>query len=357
MDALPSYGDLKSRYCISSPQSDFIGQSRQTINNILSGIDPRLLLIIGPCSIHDLISAREYAEKLKELASALSPQFFVVMRVYCEKPRTTAGWKGFLYDPFLDGSNQIKAGIELTRKLLLDLADLGVPAATEFLDPLTAYYYDDLISWGSIGARTSSSQTHRQLASSLTMPMGIKNGIAGNISAAIDGVIAASHPHTYLGINIAGVKSIIRTNGNQNAHIVLRGGESGPNYDPLSVSSALSKLEQAGLPPRLIIDCSHHNSNKLHFHQTAVFQSALQQIIEGNTNIRGCLIESHLFAGSQALTPDPKKLEYGISITDPCLDWKTTRHLLLWGAQHFAQHHLLNRSSTKPCSIEPILIS
>ncbi|MFI5343179.1 MAG: 3-deoxy-7-phosphoheptulonate synthase [Chlamydiales bacterium] len=345
MDALPSYGDLKSRYCMSSLQSDFIKQSRQTIINILNGIDPRLLLIIGPCSIHDLKSAREFAEQLKELAAAISSQFFTVMRVYCEKPRTTAGWKGILYDPFLDGSNQIKAGIELTRQLLLDLADLGVPAATEFLDPLTAYYYNDLISWGSIGARTSSSQTHRQLASGLAMPMGIKNGIAGNVSAAIDGVIAASLPHAYIGINSAGVKSIIRTNGNPNAHIVLRGGESGPNYDPLSVSDALSKLEQASLSPRLVIDCSHHNSNKQHYHQTVVFQSLLQQIIEGNTNIRGCLLESHLFAGSQPLTGDPKQLEYGISITDPCLDWKTTRHLLLWGAEHFAQHHF-NRLCT-----------
>lgn len=351
MDVLPSYRELKSRLPVSSLQQAFIEQSRLTLERILNGADPRLLIIVGPCSIHDSASAKEYALQLRELASSISSQFFVVMRVYCEKPRTIAGWKGYLYDPFLDGSNQIKAGIEKTRQLLLDLAEMGIPAATEFLDPLTAYYYDDLITWGSIGARTSSSQTHRQLASGLSMPIGFKNGIAGNVSAAVDGVIAASHPHTYLGVNENGSKSIIRTKGNHAAHIILRGGESGPNYDPLSVSQALGKLEQASLMQRVIIDCSHHNSNKIYFHQTVVFQSILQQIIEGNTNIRGCMLESHLFAGCQPLTS--AQLNYGVSITDPCLDWKTTSHLLLWGAQHY----LLNGNANLTQANESILIS
>lgn len=337
MDRLPSYNELKQRLPIPTHTSVFIERSRQTVEKILTGADRRLLLIVGPCSIHDAASALEYGAKLQELAATYSTQFFVAMRVYCEKPRTIKGWKGYLYDPFLDGSNQIKIGIEKTRKLLLDLAELGIPAATEFLDPLTAYYYDDLISWGSIGARTSASQTHRQLASSLSMPIGFKNGIAGNVSAAIDGVIAASHPHTYLGISNDGSKSIIHTKGNFTSHVVLRGGESGPNYDPQSVADAIQKLEQANLPPQLVIDCSHHNSNKQHFHQTVVFQSILQQIIEGNENIRGLMLESHLHAGSQPLSTD---LQYGVSVTDPCLDWQSTSQLLQWGAHRYLQHYL-----------------
>lgn len=340
MERLPSYSELKCHLPVSPSQSAFIEQSRHTIGKILSGADQRLLLIVGPCSIHDPASAKEFAVHLKELASSVSSQFFLAMRVYCEKPRTIAGWKGFLYDPFLDGSNQIQAGIEKTRELLLDLAEIGVPAATEFLDPITAFYYDDLISWGSIGARTSASQTHRQLASALSMPIGIKNGIAGNVSAAIDGVIAASHPHTYLGVNESGAKSVIRTKGNPGTHIVLRGGETGPNYDPQSVSDAISKLEQANLVPHLLIDCSHHNSNKQYFHQTVVFQSILQQIIEGNTNIRGLMLESHLFAGNQPLSLDPKELKHGVSVTDPCLDWQSTSQLLKWGAQRYLEYYL-----------------
>ncbi len=342
MEVLPTYRELKNQLPISSLQCDFVKKSRLIVENILNGSDPRLLLIVGPCSIHDQSLAKEFALKLKELAEAVSSQFFILMRVYCEKPRTKTGWKGFLYDPYLDGSNDIKTGIEWTRQLLLDLTELGVPAATEFLEPLTAFYYDDLITWGSIGARTSSSQTHRQLASSLKMPIGIKNGIAGNISAAIDGVIAASHPHTYLGINEDGIKSIIQSTGNLSSHVVLRGGESGPNYDPLSVLQTIAKLRQSSLMPILLIDCSHHNSSKQFYHQPAVFQSVLQQVVEGNTNIRGCMLESNLFSGSQTLPSDPNQLEYGISITDSCLDWKTTHQLLIWGAQYFAQQQLLS---------------
>lgn len=353
MDLLPTYNELKNQFPISSSQSAFIAATKQTLEQILNGLDPRLLLIAGPCSIHDIASAKEFALHLKELAPLISNEYFLVMRVYCEKPRTITGWKGFLYDPSLDGSMQIRKGIEQTRQLLLDLADLGVPTATEFLDPLTAFYYEDLISWGSIGARTSSSATHRQLASLLPMPIGFKNGIAGNISAAIEGVIAASHPHAFVGINEKGEKSVLRSLGNQNTHIVLRGGESGPNYDSLAVAEALNKLKQAHLPSRLIIDCSHHNSNKQHKQQIEVFQSVIQQILEGNSSIRGCMIESHLFAGSQLLASDPRQLKYGVSITDPCLDWKTTRHLLLWSAQYLSQQ--ICQKNVEMQMIEPIL--
>jgi len=326
---LPTYTELKDILQITSQQSAFIQQSRQTIKNILNADDKRLLLIVGPCSIHDITSAKEFAMRLKMLASTLSHHFFLVMRVYCEKPRTLTGWKGFLYDPFLDGSHQIKFGISQTRQLLLDLADLGVPAATEFLDPLTTCYYEDLISWGSIGARTSSSQTHRQLASSLSMAIGIKNGIAGNTSSAIEGVIAASNPHTYIGIDNEGMKSILNSTGNPDTHIVLRGGEAGPNYHPDCIQEAMIKLEQAKLPIRLIVDCSHHNSNKRPLEQITVFKNVLQQVTEGNQGIRGFMVESHLHSDNQILTEDPKQLKYGISITDPCLDWEKTKELLL----------------------------
>lgn len=339
MERLPSYNALKHYFPISEAESDFIESSRQMIRHILHGTDQRLLLIVGPCSIHQTDSALAYAQNLKCLADSVSDRLFLVMRVYCEKPRTIDGWKGFLYDPFLDGSHRIQMGIEYTRLLLKELAKMGVPAATEFLDPMTAYYYDDLISWGSIGARTTSSQIHRQLASGLTMPIGMKNGIAGNISAAIDGMLAASHPHTFLGVNDDGIKSILRTEGNKNLHLVLRGGESGPNFDAESIETTIKKLEQSNLQSSLIVDCSHHNSNKNAFQQPAVFQSVMKQILDGNKKIRGMMIESHLRGGNQPLLLDGGKLEYGVSITDPCLDWDTTRELIEWGAMALGKEH------------------
>jgi 3-deoxy-7-phosphoheptulonate synthase len=336
MESLPSYRELKTRFPLHPSQRQFIEESRQTVRAILNGTDSRLLLIVGPCSIHDSLSAKEFAHRLHELAQQVASQFFLVMRVYCEKPRTASGWKGFLYDPLLDGSHAMHLGIEWTRQLLLELATLQVPAGTEFLDPLTAFYYEDLITWGSIGARTASSQIHRNLASALPMPVGIKNGIAGNLSAAVNGAMAASHPHTYMRICENGKPTISRTTGNRDAHIVLRGGESGPNYDPASVSDALSRLENVKLPPRLLIDSSHHNSGKKYENQPEVFQSVIHQIVEGNTNIRGLMLESHLHAGNQTLTPH-SALKYGVSITDSCLDWQSTAHLIKWGAEHFQE--------------------
>lgn len=333
MESLPSYKDLKTQLPLLPAQHRFIEESRQTIRSILNGTDSRLLLIVGPCSIHDPLSAKDFAQRLLQFAQSVSSHFFLVMRVYCEKPRTSFGWKGFLYDPFLDGSHAMHLGIEWTRQLLLELATLGVPTATEFLDPLTAFYYEDLIAWGSIGARTASSQTHRNLASALSMPIGFKNGIAGNISAAINGVLAAGHPHTFMRISEQGQPTIIRTTGNPDVHIVLRGGEQGPNYDPSSVSAALNRLENVKLPSRLLIDCAHHNSGKKHDKQLHVFQSVIHQILEGNTNIRGLMLESHLQSGNQTLPNHPTQLQYGVSITDPCLDWHSTAHLIQWSAE------------------------
>ncbi|MBA2368758.1 MAG: 3-deoxy-7-phosphoheptulonate synthase [Candidatus Protochlamydia sp.] len=348
MPFLPTYQDLKNQPPLDPSIECFIHQNRQAIRAILNGSDPRLLLIAGPCSIHDTLSAKEFAYYLKSLSDSVQSRFLLVMRVYCEKPRTSTGWKGFLYDPLLDGSNDMLLGIKKTRELLCHLARMGIPAATEFLDPLTAFYYDDLISWGSIGARTSSSQTHRQFASGLQMPIGFKNGIAGNVSAAIEGVIAATQPHSYMGLNEHGRSVIIRTNGNPDAHIVLRGGEAQSNYDPSSISDAMNSLSFARLPIRLLVDCSHHNSEKKYENQPLVFQSVIKQIIEGNENIRGIMLESHLHAGNQALKT-PGDLLYGISITDSCLDWNSTRHLIQWGYKQLASSNITAPSCSIAC--------
>lgn len=341
---MPLSSELKNRFPLTQSQKAFIEQSRQTIRDILNGTDSRVLLIVGPCSIHDSIAAREFAAQLKKLDTFISSQFFIVMRAYCEKPRTTSGWKGFLYDPFLDGTDDIEEGLKQTRELLLHLADMQIPTAAEFLDPLTAPYYEDLVSWGSIGARTCSSQTHRQLASGLNLPMGIKNGIAGNISSAMNGVLSASQPHTYMGLNACGQPCIVKTAGNADAHIVLRGGEEGPNYDPASVEEALQILQQVQLPLKVLIDCSHGNSNKIAEKQPIVFQSVIHQIAEGNTSIRGLLLESHLFGGNQPLTKHLDQLKYGISITDTCLDWNTTKWLIEWGALHLTVNKNMEES-------------
>lgn len=348
MESLPSYKEIKTRLPLVHSSRLFVEESRHTVRAILNGLDPRILLIVGPCSIHDLLSAKEFAYRLQAFAREVASQFFLVMRVYCEKPRTAYGWKGFLYDPLLDGSHAMHLGIEWTRHLLLELAEMGVPTATEFLDPLTALYYDDLITWGSIGARTSSSQTHRQFASGMQMPMGFKNGVAGNISAAINGAFTASQPHTYMRMCENGTPTITRTAGNLDSHVVLRGGEAGPNYDPSTVSDALARLEKLKLPARLLIDCSHHNSGKKYEKQAVVFQSVLHQIVEGNANIRGVMLESHLGAGNQHVPHDLTELKYGVSITDGCLDWNSTAHLIKWGAQHLRQD-LLTRQPLTSC--------
>lgn len=336
-ESLPSPHRIHQELPASSTQQDFIRRQRSLIGKILDGKDSRLLLVMGPCSIHDLVSAKEYAQKLLQFAKEVEDTFVVVMRVYFEKPRTAVGWKGFLYDPHLNSSNDIQTGIRWTRKLLLDMAEMGVPTAAEFLDPCTALYVSDLISWGCIGARTASSQIHRQMASGLPMPISIKNNTDGNVNVAVQGVLSASLPHSFVAPNMLGQLSMVHTKGNPHAHIVLRGGEGQPNYDPQAIAGALNKLERAHLPLRLLIDCSHDNSFKNHEQQSLVFQSVISQIVEGNKCIRGLILESNLFAGNQHLTCDPSLLQYAVSVTDPCLDWPTTEKLIRWGCAKLKQ--------------------
>lgn len=344
-EPIPSPGEFKALLPVKQAQKEFIARTRQDIKYVLDGLDDRILLIVGPCSIHDIKAAKDYAERLKNLGKEISNTFLPVMRVYFEKPRTSIGWKGMLYDPHLDGSNDIASGMRLTRQLLLDLAELEVAAATEFLDPATPSYFGDLITWGCVGARTAASQTHRQIVSGLSLPVAFKNSTDGNIDIAINGVLASSMPHSYIGISDAGKTAIIHTNGNPSCHIVLRGGKNGSNYDPESIGNALNALKAANLPERLIIDCSHDNSDREHERQCTVFHSVINQIIEGNKNIRGLLLESHIFAGKQNLENDPSKLRYAVSLTDPCIDWATTESLLKFAHLKIENERSQNKES------------
>lgn len=331
-----SPNELKEKLPINKQQSEDIRQFRQQISRIIEGKDHRLLMIVGPCSIHNIIAAKDYATKLRQLIDYVSDSFFIVMRVFFEKPRTKSGWKGLLYDPFLDGSNDMETGLRWCREFLLELVQMGIPAATEFLDPSTANYFGDLISWACIGARTAESQIHRQMASGLPMPVGFKNSTSGNVGVAVNGVLSAIENHTFFGIDDWGRVSIKSTRGNHNAHIVLRGGENKPNYDSSSIGVALKLLQNAQLPLRLVVDCSHDNSNRNYEKQIEVFQSVLDQVIHGNHFIRGIALESNIQEGNQALNVDPSKLKYGKSVTDPCLDWGTTERLLLWAHETMA---------------------
>jgi len=328
---LPSPLEQLQKLPPSMPNLEFIEASRFQIKQILDGHDPRMLLIVGPCSVHDITAIREYAIKLKHLQQTLSDTFFIVMRVHFEKPRTGFGWKGFMHDPWLDGSEDIHAGIHLTRQLLLELTSLEIPIATEFMTPVCSYFFKDLISWGCIGARTSASSIHRQLASNLPMPIAFKNSLDGNIEIAAYGAAVAAQPQNVIGINGSGVSALVKAKGNLYSHIVLRGGTTQSNYDPESIQNALGFLEKTGQPARIIVDCSHGNSKRIFKKQIDVFQSVIQQFVEGNSRIRGVILESHLFDGCQDLCSDISKLSYGVSITDPCLGWNLTEQLLMWG--------------------------
>lgn len=332
VEGLPTPRSFKQQLSAAAAMQEFVLDTRRQITNILEGSDPRLMLIVGPCSIHDINAAEEYAIKLRHLAKDVSKSFLIVMRTYFEKPRTAHGWKGMLYDPHMDGSNDIGTGIKNARELLLTLAKLEIPTATEFLDPITPHYLGDLISWACIGARTAESQIHRQFASGLPMPIAFKNSTTGNVEVAINGALIAKCPHAFFGIDESGQASIIRTKGNKTPHIVLRGGADGPNYHAESIASALSLLKKNHLPERLIIDCSHDNSNRCHEEQKVVFESVLTQHSKGNTAIRGLAVESHLFAGNQRMSLDISRLQYAVSVTDPCLDWASTERLIRWGA-------------------------
>lgn len=313
---------------ITEQAAELVGKTRDRIRDILQGKDRRLLVIVGPCSIHDVDAACEYGEKLAKLRTELEDELEIVMRVYFEKPRTTIGWKGLINDPHLDGSYDINTGLRVARKLLLDLAHLGLPSATELLDPIIPQYIADVISWTAIGARTTESQTHREMASGLSMPVGFKNGTDGSLHAAVNAMLAASRPHHFLGINAHGLASIVATTGNPDGHIVLRGGKSGPNYDVDHVEKAAQELAKHGLNQRMMIDCSHDNAAKDHTRQPIALQSVAEQMQAGSPYFLGVMIESHLVAGNQSIPKDLSQLVYGQSITDACVDLPTTAEML-----------------------------
>lgn len=304
-------------------------EGRQTIRNILDGKDHRLFLVIGPCSIHDVNAAKEYATRLKKLSEAVSDTLYLVMRVYFEKPRTTVGWKGLINDPYMNDSFNIQDGLRIGRRLLLDLNEMGLPCATEALDPMSPQYMHDLIAWSAIGARTTESQTHREMSSGLSSPVGFKNGTDGGLKVATNALLSVANPHSFLGIDVHGRVSIINTTGNAYGHVVLRGGDNKPNYDSVSVALAERELEKAKVAKNIMIDASHANSNKDPGLQPLVMDNVSNQILEGNTSIIGMMIESHLKFGRQDIPKDLTQLEYGKSVTDGCIDWDTTEKAVM----------------------------
>ncbi len=313
---------------LTATAATLVSETRDRIRNILRHEDPRVLVIVGPCSVHDVNAARDYGQKLVALRNELSDQLEIVMRVYFEKPRTTIGWKGLINDPHLDNSYDINTGLRLARQLLIDLAHLGLPSATELLDPIIPQYIADVISWTAIGARTTESQTHREMASGLSMPIGYKNGTDGSLHIAANAMLAASQPHHFLGINHAGLASIVTTTGNPDGHLVLRGGSSGPNYEAEHVQRAASQLSNLGLNSRVMIDCSHGNCNKDHNRQVNALENIAEQLAVGSKHVMGVMVESHLLSGKQSIPKNLSELIYGQSITDPCVDFATTESML-----------------------------
>ena len=321
--------EVKRRLPLTAGAAATVFKSREIVRAILERRDSRLFVVVGPCSIHDVVAAREYAARLRELASRVESSMLLIMRVYFEKPRTTVGWKGLINDPDLDDSFHIEKGILLARELLLYIAELGLPAGTEALDPIMPQYLSELITWTAIGARTTESQTHREMASGLSTPVGFKNGTDGALATSINALQSVRHPHHFLGITQQGQSAVFRTRGNAHAHIVLRGGGGRVNYDAVSIAVAERELTSAGLPATIVVDCSHGNSNRDPGVQPHVAENCVAQIVDGNRSIVGLMLESHLQGGSQPIPEDLSKLEYGLSITDPCIDWSTTENLLL----------------------------
>ncbi len=315
---------LKKKIPLSAKAQQTVSHGRQVVRDILDGKDHRLFIVIGPCSIHDVKAAHEYADRLKALAEEVSDTLFLVMRVYFEKPRTTVGWKGLINDPYLDDSFKIEDGLHIGRQLLLDLAEKGLPTATEALDPISPQYLQDLISWSAIGARTTESQTHREMASGLSSAVGFKNGTDGGLTVAINALQSVCSPHRFLGINQKGGVSIVTTKGNRYGHVVLRGGNGKPNYDSVSVALCEQELKKAKIAANIMIDCSHANSNKDPALQPLVLENITNQIVDGNQAISSLMIESHLGWGNQSICEDLSQLQYGVSITDACIDWDTT---------------------------------
>ena len=321
---LPSIQQIQRQLPLQPKEREFIRDMRLRAQMVLQRKLPELAIFVGPCSIHDSEAAIEYAIYLAELAEELKDEFFLVMRLFIEKPRTELGWKGLLYDPYLDGSNDIAEGIQRSRSLLLTMAKLKVPCACELLDPLIVGYFSDLISWGFVGARTSASPIHRQMASGMPFPVGFKNDLHGKIDVAIAASLTAQRPQSHVGLNEMGQICALQTGGNPWTHLVLRGSNEKPNFDPASVLSATQTLKRSGLPPHLLVDCAHGNSGKNHAKQKLAFESAFLQARQTNSPIFGLMLESHLFEGRQSLGKNPQNLSYGISITDPCISWEET---------------------------------
>lgn len=320
--------DIKKEMPVSEAATLTIAEGRKAVRKILDREDPRLIVVIGPCSIHDPEAAIDYAKRLKELNEEVKDTLLLVMRVYFEKPRTTTGWKGLINDPHMNDTFEIEEGLHIGRKLLLDIAELGLPTATEALDPISPQYLQDLITWSAIGARTTESQTHREMASGLTSAVGFKNGTDGSLDVAINALKSVSAPHSFLGINQQGQVSVISTKGNSYGHVVLRGGDGKPNYDSVSVSVCEEQLVKAGITPNIMVDCSHANSNKDHNLQPLVAENIANQIMEGNESIIGVMIESNIEPGNQKIPEDLSELTYGQSITDACISWESTETLL-----------------------------
>jgi len=328
LEAMPPPSALKAAVVVSDPAARTVLEGREALCRILRRDDARRFVIVGPCSIHDPEAGLDYARRLAGLAAEVADTLLIVMRVYFEKPRTSVGWKGFVNDPRMDDSFRIAEGMQRARRFLLEVTELGLPAATEALDPIAPQYLGDLISWTAIGARTSESQTHREMASGLSTPVGFKNGTDGDLSGAINAIISASRPHSFLGINSEGVTAVVRTRGNPHGHLVLRGGGGRPNYDAVSLALAEAALQQAGLARNLVIDCAHSNSYKKPELQPLVLSDGLAQIAHGNRSIVGWMIESNLEWGNQPIPPDLTQLRYGCSVTDPCVDWATTETMI-----------------------------
>ena len=322
---------LKQEMPLSDAAAETVARSRQAIYDIMDRKDHRLFLVVGPCSIHDVDAARDYAGRLKKLADEVSDTLLLVMRVYFEKPRTTVGWKGLINDPHLNDTFDIEQGLHIGRRLLLDINEMGLPAATEALDPISPQYLQDTIAWSAIGARTTESQTHREMSSGLSMAIGFKNGTDGSLDVAVNAMKSVSHPHSFLGINQEGQVAIIRTKGNHYGHVVLRGGGGKPNYDSVSVALCEQALEKAGLRKSIMVDCSHANARKDHRRQSEVMLDVLAQRQAGDANLVALMLESHLYEGKQALTPSA--LRYGVSVTDACVSWETTERLLKTAAE------------------------
>ena len=324
---------LKEKYPSSDKTEKLVRESRRTIKNILKREDHRLLAVVGPCSVHDRKAALEYARKLKNLSREVEDQFFIVMRIYFEKPRTTVGWRGMILDPDMDGSYDIEKGIGIARRLLKDISEIGVPAGSEMLDPIIPQYISDFLSWAAIGARTTESQVHRNLASGLSMPVGFKNGTSGNLQLAVNAMKTAYQQASFIGINQSGGTAVFRTTGNDSCHIILRGGDSGPNYYEEDVEEAVMLMKKADIYSALVVDCSHANSGKKFTRQRRVFRSVIDQILYGQKDVAGVMLESNLFEGNQKIPSDVSRLKYGVSITDACIGWDETASLLMKAAE------------------------